>query len=75
MPATPASSGLRSEPGTAYFDLPAYIVARLTRAGVASGEDIGLCTYSDEARFFSYRRATHRGEADYGRNLSAIALT
>ena len=34
----------------------------------------GLCTYADEARFFSYRRATHRGEADYGRLLSAVAL-
>jgi YfiH family protein len=55
------------------FDLPAYIVARLTAAGIAAA-DIGLCTYADPERFFSYRRTTHRGEADYGRLLSAIAI-
>jgi polyphenol oxidase len=38
-------------------------------------EDLGLCTYADAARFFSYRRTTHRAEADYGRHISAIALT
>ena len=58
----------------AFFDLPAYILDRLDRAGVGEAHDLGHCTYSDEASFFSYRRATHRGEADYGRNLSAIAL-
>lgn len=60
--------------GHALFDLPAYIVHRLKRAGVAEAEDLGLCTYADETRFFSYRRMTHRGETDYGRHLSAIAL-
>lgn len=61
--------------GHGYFDLPGYIFARLTRAGLGTAHDTGLCTYADEARFFSYRRATHRGEADYGRLLSAIVLT
>jgi hypothetical protein len=61
--------------GHAMFDLPAYIVARLEAAGIARAESLGLCTYSDEARFYSYRRATHRGEKDYGRLLSAIALS
>jgi hypothetical protein len=61
--------------GHAYFDLPGYIVARLRRAGLSEVHDVGLCTYADEARFFSYRRATHRGEPDYGRLLSAIVLT
>jgi len=60
--------------GHFFFDLPAYILARLERAGVGAVGSVGLCTYSNETRFFSYRRATHRGEADYGRNLSAIAL-
>jgi YfiH family protein len=58
----------------ARFDLPGYIVQRLHRAGVAQAQDIGLCTYSDETRFFSFRRTTHRGEPDYGRLLSAISL-
>jgi polyphenol oxidase len=61
--------------GHAMFDLPAYIVSRLQAADVTSATSLGLCTYSDEARFFSYRRTTHRGEADYGRMLSAIMLT
>jgi uncharacterized protein, YfiH family len=56
------------------FDLPAYLAMRLTRAGVGRVDDVGLCTYSDPARFFSYRRTTRRGEPDYGRHLAAIAL-
>jgi polyphenol oxidase len=61
--------------GHALFDLAGYIKARLDRAGIAQVEDLGLCTYADGARFFSYRRATHRGEADYGRHINAIALS
>lgn len=56
------------------FNLPAYVRQRLQSLGVKSVHDLGQCTYSDEARFFSYRRATHRGETDYGRLVSAIAL-
>jgi YfiH family protein len=59
--------------GHSLFDLPAYILARLRRAGLAA-ESLGLCTYADEMRFFSFRRATHRGEKDYGRQLSVITL-
>src|SRR5262249_41580718 len=60
--------------GHSMFDLPAYIVARLKAAGVGSAGSLGLCTYGDEERFYSYRRATHRSETDYGRLLSAIML-
>jgi YfiH family protein len=63
-----------SRPGHSLFDLPSFIIARLTEAGVKAAS-LDLCTYADEARFFSYRRGTHRGEADYGRLISAIALT
>lgn len=56
------------------FDLPAYNRSRLERAGVDAIEDLGLCTYVDEARFYSYRRTTHRQEPDYGRLISAISL-
>jgi len=62
-------------PDRALFDLPGFIGARLTAAGIGSFTDLGLCTYSDEERFFSYRRTTHRKEPDYGRLISAIALT
>lgn len=61
--------------GHSMFDLPAYIVSRLEAARVGSASSLGLCTYADESRFYSYRRTTHRGEADYGRLLSAIMLT
>lgn len=56
------------------FDLPGYLTARLTAEGVGQVVNLGLCTCSDEQRFFSYRRATHRNEKDYGRLISAIAL-
>jgi hypothetical protein len=56
------------------FDLPGYGLARLRAAGVGQAEWIGACTYADPARFYSYRRATHAAEADYGRLLSAIRL-
>ena len=58
----------------AMFDLAGYIRARLQDAGIMAIEDLQFCTYADETRFFSYRRATHRGEPDYGRHVSAIAL-
>jgi polyphenol oxidase len=60
--------------GHAQFDLGGYVAARLERAGVGHIQDIGLCTYADAERFFSYRRATHRAEGDYGRHVNAIAL-
>jgi YfiH family protein len=62
-------------PDHAMFDLPGFIGARLEAAGIGAFTDLGLCTYSDEERFFSYRRTTHRKEPDYGRLISAIALT
>jgi YfiH family protein len=60
--------------GHALFDLAGYVVARLRQARVAEVEDIGLCTYADPVRFFSYRRTTHRAEPDYGRHVNAIVL-
>jgi YfiH family protein len=61
--------------GHSYFDLPAYIAARLALAGIGRFVDLALCTYADEQRFFSFRRTTHRAEADYGRLIAAITLT
>lgn len=60
--------------GHSMFDLPGLTLLRLSRAGV-TGTALGVCTYPDEDRFFSYRRTTHAGEPDYGRQISAIALT
>lgn len=59
--------------GHAMFDLPALTLKRLTEAGVMA-ENLDICTYPDEERFFSYRRTTHRNEPDYGRQISAISL-
>ncbi len=57
-----------------HFDLPAYCRTRLEEAGVGAVEDLRLCTYEDESLFFSFRRATHRLDADYGRQISAILI-
>ncbi len=56
------------------LDLPGFILAALRRAGVGEASSLGLDTYADSERFFSYRRSTHLKEADYGRHVSAIAL-
>jgi YfiH family protein len=60
--------------GHAMFDLGGHILSRLERARVGKIEDLGRCTYAEAENFFSYRRATHRAEPDYGRHISAIAL-
>lgn len=57
------------------FDLPGFVLSRLRAVGVQSCEWTGHDTVPDEARFFSNRRAFKRGEPDFGRMLSAIALT
>jgi YfiH family protein len=77
---------LASEPGNARFfvasdrplhhrfDLQAYCAYRLEALGLQQVEIVTACTYREEQRFFSYRRATHRGETDYGRQISAVML-
>jgi YfiH family protein len=57
------------------FDLSGYVAARLAAAGIGAIDDLARCTYADPDRFYSYRRMTHRGEADYGRHINAIVLT
>jgi YfiH family protein len=61
-------------PGHAHFDLAGFVRARLEAGNIGEFADVGLCTYADEARFYSFRRATHRREPDFGRLISAIAL-
>jgi YfiH family protein len=58
----------------AHFDLPGYVENRLNRAGLVHVERRSLCTYANESLFYSYRRSQHRGEADYGRQISAIVV-
>lgn len=73
----PASNGFfvaATRTGHALFDLGGYVAERVRRAGIRHVEDVGLCTYADPGLFFSYRRATHQAEKDYGRHVSAIAL-
>ncbi|MGI3212498.1 peptidoglycan editing factor PgeF [Roseovarius tibetensis] len=60
--------------GRYHFDLPGFGLHRLRRAGVGQAEWTRHCTYGDAARFYSYRRSTHAGEADYGRLISTIRL-
>jgi polyphenol oxidase len=56
------------------FDLEAFVLARVAEAGIRHAEALGLDTYADPDRFYSYRRATHRDEPNYGRQFSIIAL-
>ncbi len=65
---------ITADGGELHFDLPGYIERRLTSAMLAHVTRLDHCTYREEEEFFSYRRATHRGEPDFGRLVSAIAL-
>lgn len=60
--------------GHAWFDLEGYVAARLEAAGVGRVGKLGEDTYGQPERFYSYRRATHRSEASYGRQVSLIGL-
>ena len=65
------------QPGTGdrmQFDLPGYSLQRLRASGIGHAEWTGHCTYRDPERFYSFRRTTHKGEADYGRLISVIRL-
>jgi YfiH family protein len=62
------------KPGHHQFDLEAYVVARLAAAGLTRIEAMGLDTYPHADRFFSFRRATHAGEAGYGRQIAIIGI-
>lgn len=70
----PADSRFFRGNGKPHFDLPGYIVHRLLAAGISQVEALHLDTYAEPDRFYSYRRATHQGEPDYGRQLSLIGL-
>lgn len=61
-------------PGHSQFDLPAYVQFQLQQAGVTEVEDLAQDTYAQPDRFFSFRRATHRGEPTGGRQTSVIGL-
>ena len=58
-----------------HFNLTGYVAARLHGAGTGAVDDLKICTYGDSERFFSYRRSCHNGEADYGRQISAILIS
>lgn len=66
--------GADSGEGKRLFNLPAYIEFRLKRAGITRIATAKSDTYALESDYFSYRRATHRGEPDYGRQISAIMI-
>lgn len=65
---------LAGRAGHQHFDLEGFVAARLAAEGIVRGDALGLDTCADEARFFSYRRATLRGEPGYGRQLSLIGI-
>jgi len=60
--------------GHPMFDIAGYVESRLTTLSLAAVGRIDADTCAEADRFFSYRRTTLTGEADYGRELSAIAI-
>ena len=76
LAADPANARFFTEEmgGKPHFSLEAFVAERLSAAGVRNVESLGLDTYAEPARFYSYRRATHRGEPSYGRQVSLIGI-
>ena len=56
------------------FDLPGFIISRLSKIGINTVFNIDRDTYSDETNFYSYRRSSHKNQDDYGRLLSTIVI-
>ena len=77
LAADPANASFFAEGpgGKSHFDLPAYVGARLMRSGIGAVDVLNLDTYAEPDCFYSFRRDTHRGEADYGRQVSLIGLS
>ncbi len=73
-PANSAFFSRKDAGARSHFDLSGFVAKRLAEAGVGNIENLSLCTNENESLFFSYRRKTHRGEADYGRQISAIVV-
>jgi polyphenol oxidase len=64
-----------SEGSRPHFNLPGYAVDRLRRIGVLSAPHPMPCTFTQGDDLFSFRRSQRLGQADYGRQISAIVLT
>ena len=64
---------IRQDAGKNYFDLPAYILAQCKRSKI-NAESLGVDTYTQKDKYYSFRRNTHEGEKEYGRQISIIAL-
>ncbi|MGN6356012.1 MAG: peptidoglycan editing factor PgeF [Novosphingobium sp.] len=62
------------QPGHRHFDLEGYVAAQLAAAGIGRVERLGLDTYAQPDRFYSFRRSTHLGEAAYGREIALIGV-
>ncbi len=69
----PSEQFLQKKQGKFYFDLPSYLLEQCKHSEIMA-ENIGLDTYELEELFFSYRRNTHKGLKDYGRQISVIGI-
>ncbi|MBP7721936.1 MAG: peptidoglycan editing factor PgeF [Alphaproteobacteria bacterium] len=65
---------MNGEAGKLMFDLPGYCASRLYNCGLTNVAITGIDTYANERDYFSFRRATHRKEPDYGRQISVIVI-
>ncbi len=76
LAADPANTAFfdAGRPGHHQFALEPYVLSRLRAAGIARAQGLALDTYADEAHFYSFRRATHRAEPSYGRQIALIGL-
>lgn len=63
-----------SKPNHYLLDLPGIIEEQLRQQGVSNIDNTKICTYANPDKYFSCRRAFHKGEAMFGCQISVIAL-
>jgi polyphenol oxidase len=66
----------RPAEGKWYFDLAMLVSYQLITSGIVRRQERWpeFDTYADSDKFYSFRRATHRQEPDYGRQIALIGL-
>ena len=60
--------------GKYLLDLPLVAQMQLQQTGVEDITQSKLCTYTDDRRFYSHRRATHQNKRTTGRMVSVIGM-
>lgn len=57
-----------------HFDMKHFIKDSILNAGIKNFNELGIDTYDNKDKYFSYRRNIHEKIEDYGRQISVICI-